>query len=42
VGDFSVIPIAVARDIKQAVPVSGSFAGEAGDFLGMEVEVSIS
>jgi hypothetical protein len=24
------------------VPVSGSFAGEAEDFLGMEVEVKIS
>jgi transglutaminase-like putative cysteine protease len=41
VGDFSVIPIAVARDIKQAVPVSGSFAGTAEDFLSMEVEVSV-
>jgi len=41
VGDFSVIPIAVARDIKQAVPVSGSYAGEADDFLGMTVEVSV-
>jgi transglutaminase-like putative cysteine protease len=42
VGDFSVIPIAVARDIKQAVPVSGSFAGAADDFLSMAVEVSVS
>jgi transglutaminase-like putative cysteine protease len=42
VGDFSVIPIAVARDIKQAVPVSGSFAGTADDFLSMGVEVSVS
>jgi transglutaminase-like putative cysteine protease len=41
IGDFSVVPIAVARDIKQAVPVSGSYAGEAEDFLGMEVEVSV-
>jgi len=41
VGDFSVIPIAVARDIKQAVPVSGSYAGEADDFLSMAVEVSV-
>jgi hypothetical protein len=29
VGDFTVIPAPVARDIKQAVPVSGSFAGAA-------------
>jgi transglutaminase-like putative cysteine protease len=42
VGDFSVIPIAVARDIKQAVPVSGSYAGEADDFLSMAVEVLVS
>jgi len=41
VGDFSVIPVAVARDISQAVPVSGSFAGAAEDFLRMEVEVSV-
>jgi hypothetical protein len=41
VGDFSVIPIAVARDIKQAVPVSGSFMGAADDFLSMAVEVSV-
>jgi transglutaminase-like putative cysteine protease len=41
VGDFSVIPIAVARDIKQAVPVSGSFVGATDDFLSMAVEVSV-
>jgi transglutaminase-like putative cysteine protease len=41
VGDFSVVPVAVARDIKQAVPVSGSYAGAADDFLSMAVEVSV-
>ncbi len=41
VGDFSVIPVAVARDIKQAMPVSGSYTGEADDFIGMAVEVSV-
>jgi transglutaminase-like putative cysteine protease len=41
VGEFSVVPVAVARDIKQAVPVSGSFAGAADDFLSMAVEVSV-
>jgi transglutaminase-like putative cysteine protease len=40
-GDFSLIPVAVARDIKQAVPVSGSFIGAPDDFLGMSVEVSV-
>jgi transglutaminase-like putative cysteine protease len=41
VGDFSVIPIAVARDIKQAVPIAGSYVGAANDFLSMNVEVSV-
>jgi transglutaminase-like putative cysteine protease len=41
IGDFSLIPIAVARDIKQAVPVAGSYAGAADDFLSMAVEVSV-
>jgi len=41
VGDFSLIPVAVARDIKQAVPVSGSYVGTADDFLGMTVEVKV-
>jgi transglutaminase-like putative cysteine protease len=42
VGDFSLIPVAVARDIRQTVPVSGSFSGAAEDFLGMEVEVAVA
>jgi transglutaminase-like putative cysteine protease len=41
-GDFTVIPIAVARDIKQAVPVCGNYTGEAEDFLSMGVRVSVS
>jgi len=41
VGDFSLIPIAVARDIKQAVPISGSFVGATDDFLSMTVAVSV-
>lgn len=41
VGDFSLIPVAVARDIKQAIPVSGSFIGATDDFLGMTVEVTV-
>lgn len=40
-GDFSLIPVAVARDIRQAVPVAGSFVGAPGDFLGMRVEVAV-
>jgi transglutaminase-like putative cysteine protease len=41
VGDFSLIPVAVARDIKQVIPVSGSFIGAPDDFLAMDVEVSV-
>jgi transglutaminase-like putative cysteine protease len=41
VGGFGLIPVAVARDIRQAVPVSGSFVGLTDDFLGMAVEVEV-
>jgi len=41
VGDFSLIPVAVARDIRQAVPVSGSFVGAPADYLGLTVDVSV-
>jgi transglutaminase-like putative cysteine protease len=41
VGDFSVIPVAVARDIKQAVPIAGSYVGAANDFISMSVNVSV-
>jgi transglutaminase-like putative cysteine protease len=40
-GGFNLVPIAVAREPEQAVPVSGSFTGDASDFLGMNVEVSV-
>jgi transglutaminase-like putative cysteine protease len=42
VGGFNLIPVAVARDIRQAVPVSGSFIGLTDAFLGMGVEVSVA
>jgi transglutaminase-like putative cysteine protease len=42
VGGFNLIPVAVARDIRQAMPVSGSFIGSTEALLGMEVEVSVS
>jgi transglutaminase-like putative cysteine protease len=42
VGDFNLIPVAVARDIRQTAPVAGSFAGAADNFLGMSVEVVIT
>lgn len=37
----NLIRIAVTRDPSQAIPISGSFAGEAGDYLGMDVEVVV-
>ena len=41
VGGFNLIPVAVARDIRQAMPVSGSFVGMTDVFAGMTVEVSV-
>ncbi len=40
-GGFNLIPVAVARDIRQAMPVTGSFVGQTDAFLGMAVEVSV-
>src|SRR5271169_7229693 len=42
VGGFNLIPVAVARDIRQAMPVSGSFIGVTDAFIGMSVEVSVT
>jgi len=42
VGGFNLIPVAVVRDIRQAVPVSGSFIGATGAFAGMSVEVLVT
>ncbi len=41
VGGFNLIPVAVARDIRQAMPVIGSFVGTTDAFEGMSVEVSV-
>jgi transglutaminase-like putative cysteine protease len=41
VGGANLIPVAVARDIRQAMPLVGSFAGSANAFLDMSVEVSV-
>jgi transglutaminase-like putative cysteine protease len=40
-GGFNLIPVAVAGDIRQAMPVTGSFMGTADAFMGMAVEVSV-
>jgi transglutaminase-like putative cysteine protease len=42
VGGFNLIPVAVARDIRQAMPVAGSFVGTPDAFQGMTVEVHVS
>ena len=41
-GGFNLIPVAVARDIRQAMPVVGSFVGRTDAFQGMSVEVSVT
>jgi transglutaminase-like putative cysteine protease len=42
VGGFNLIPVAVARDIAQAMPVAGSFVGSPDDFESMSVVVSVT
>jgi transglutaminase-like putative cysteine protease len=42
VGNRDLIRVAVVRDPKQAVPLSGSWIGFPADNLGMDVEVSVS
>jgi transglutaminase-like putative cysteine protease len=42
VGGRNLIRVAVARDPSQAVPLTGTFTGAPGDFLGMTVEVKVT
>ena len=42
VGGANLIPVAVARDIRQAMPVSGSFVGGSDAFAGMTVAVEVA
>lgn len=42
VGGFNLIPVAVVRDIRQAIPVAGSFVGMSDAFQGMAVEVLVT
>ncbi|MGX1307318.1 transglutaminase-like putative cysteine protease [Amorphus suaedae] len=42
VGGANLIPVAVARDIRQAMPVVGSFEGAAEDFETMSVDVDVA
>jgi transglutaminase-like putative cysteine protease len=41
-GGFNLIPVAVARDIRQATPVVGSFVGMTDAFQRMSVEVVVT
>jgi transglutaminase-like putative cysteine protease len=42
VGGSNLIPVAVARDIRQAVPVAGSFVGAPDAFESMSVQVQVT
>lgn len=42
VGGANLIPVAVARDIRQTMPVTGSFSGMSNAFAGMTVEVQVT
>ena len=42
VGGFNLIPVAVARDIRLAMPVAGIFAGPSDALLEMSVEVLVT
>lgn len=41
VGSEDLVRVAVARDPRQAVPLHGSYFGDASDFIDMEVEVDV-
>jgi transglutaminase-like putative cysteine protease len=41
IGNVDLVRVAVARDPQQAVPLSGVWRGDAGDFLDMSVEVEV-
>jgi len=42
VGNHDLIRVAVSRDPRQAVPISGTWTGFPSDFLGMTVEVEVA
>ena len=42
VGSSNLIPLAVARDIRQVVPVAGSFVGRKNSLVEMAVEIGVS
>ncbi|TCT04768.1 transglutaminase family protein [Aquabacter spiritensis] len=42
VGGLNLIPVAVVRDIRQAIPVAGSFVGDSWAFQDMTVDVRVT
>jgi len=42
VGNADLVRVAIARDPRQALPLFGTWAGQADDYLGMEVEVDVT
>ncbi len=42
VGGFNLIPVAVARHIRQTMPVSGSFVGDVAAFEALDVVVTVA
>jgi transglutaminase-like putative cysteine protease len=42
VGNADLVRVAIARDPRQAVPLHGTWDGEASDFVGMDVEVQVA
>jgi transglutaminase-like putative cysteine protease len=42
IGGSNLIPVAVARDIRQLIPVAGSFVGDCDAFEAMSVEVLVT
>jgi transglutaminase-like putative cysteine protease len=41
VGNADLVRVAIVRDPRQSVPLHGTWAGEAGDYLGMDVTVDV-
>jgi transglutaminase-like putative cysteine protease len=42
VGNHDLIRVAVVRDPRHAIPLAGTYIGAPGDFLSMDVEVSVT
>lgn len=42
IGGADLVRVAIARDPGQALPLCGTWRGETGDFLGMDVEVEVT